>query len=75
MVTTTPVIREIPSPEKTRIDTSINFVELLSFCPHCKNMQPLIFSHGESILSTSIKAAGGYVYYDYGLDIPHDLYR
>lgn len=73
VVSTISEIREILPLEEAGNDI-YDFTELLSFCPHCKSVQPLMFSRGKLVGQYKYRQQNGFIYHNCGSDRPCHLY-
>lgn len=73
MNSTTYEIREAPPTEEDGTYI-VDFMELLSFCPHCKSVQPLLFNQGKLVGHCKYWQQNGSIYHDCGSDRPCRLY-
>ncbi len=59
----------LPSGKAEPVDFS-DLTELVSFCPHCKSLETLLFSQGELVSQRKYSQHSGSVYHDCGSDNP-----
>lgn len=52
----------------------LDFTELVSFCPRCKNIETFLFCQCELVSQHNYKQHDESVFHDYGSDIPRHLY-
>jgi hypothetical protein len=51
-----------------------NFTEVVAFCPHCKNLETLLFNHDVLVGERRYRQQNGHVYHDCGSAEPCRLY-
>jgi len=70
MVNIAEKVKEKPALAKKKAEDFLYLTELVSFCPHCKSLQTLLFSQGELVSKHKYSEHDGRVYHDCGSDIP-----
>jgi len=75
MSTKTSETEKITALETAGTDRFDGFTDVLSFCPYCKNLQPLLFSQGKLVGEHKYRQENGHIYHDCGSDKPCHLYR